>query len=129
MPRPERVTQVKVGMAAKIATKNKGILIRSSTRPLRLGGNSSPDSPRFSHSLASSIAGPLRKVLLRSLVLLLAASCLAASAPERASPAQLQSIRAYIKDGWHNLMRSNSHLAQAAIDPKFPRSNGGRWPV
>jgi len=62
-------------------------------------------------------------------VLLLAGACVAASAPERASPAQLQSIRAYIKDGWHNLMRSNSRLAQAAIDPKFPRSNGGRWPV
>src|SRR5262249_1466164 len=118
-----------VGMAAKIATKDKGILIRSSNWPRRSGGHSSPDSTRFSRWLPSSTARPLRKVLLRSLVLLLAAACVAASAPDRASPAQLQPIRAYIKDGWHNLMRSNSRLAQAAIDPKFPRSNGGRWPV
>jgi alpha,alpha-trehalase len=62
-------------------------------------------------------------------MLFLPSSGVTASAPDRASPAQLQSIRIYIKDGWRNLMRSNSRLAQAAVDPKFPPPAGGRWPV
>jgi len=50
------------------------------------------------------------------------------SATDKATPAQLQSIRAYIKKSWRTLMRSNAMLAEAAVDPKF-RSNTGRWPV
>ena len=45
----------------------------------------------------------------------------------RASPEQLQSLQSYIKRGWHTLMRSNSRLAEAAVDPKFPVA--GRRPV
>jgi alpha,alpha-trehalase len=51
------------------------------------------------------------------------------SLPEKATPAQLQSIRKYIKDSWHTLMRSNARLADAAVDPKFRVTTGGRWPV
>src|SRR5215207_731240 len=53
----------------------------------------------------------------------------AAPAPERATPAQLQSIRRYIKQSWRTLSRSNAQLAAAAVDPKFPVPGGGRWPV
>src|SRR5262245_4673351 len=48
---------------------------------------------------------------------------------ERASRAQLQSIRHYIKQSWHTLMRSNARLAEAAVDPKFPAAAGARSPV
>jgi alpha,alpha-trehalase len=48
---------------------------------------------------------------------------------EKATPAQLQSIRKYIKASWRTLMRSNARLADAAVDPKFQASPGGRWPV
>jgi alpha,alpha-trehalase len=71
----------------------------------------------------------LKTAVLFTLLLILPYSGVAATTADRASPAQLQSIRTYIKDGWHNLMRSNSRLAQAAIDPKFPPPAGGRWPV
>src|SRR4030095_180919 len=50
------------------------------------------------------------------------------SSPDKATPAQLQSIRTYIKKSWATLMRSNAKLAEAAVDPKF-RSTSGRWPV
>ena len=58
----------------------------------------------------------------------------AASAParyssEKATPTQLQSIRKYIKESWHTLMRSNARLADAAVDPKFRATAGDRWPV
>src|ERR1700741_576206 len=46
---------------------------------------------------------------------------------EKATPAQLQSIRNYIKESWHTLTRSNARLADAAVDPKFKASPGGRW--
>ncbi|HEX5735490.1 MAG TPA: trehalase family glycosidase [Blastocatellia bacterium] len=63
--------------------------------------------------------------------LLLAAS--AASQPlaqsERASSDQLQSVRSYIKRGWRTLLRSNARLADAAVDPKFQRAPGSRWPI
>src|SRR6185436_12675187 len=49
--------------------------------------------------------------------------------PEKATPAQLQSIQKYIKDSWHTLMRSNARLADAAVDPKFHATAGSRWPV
>src|SRR5262249_13005849 len=71
----------------------------------------------------------MRKALVKPLALLLVLTGTLASAPDRASPEQLQSIRKYIKDGWRSLMRSNVRLAQAAIDPKFPPAAGGRWPV
>ena len=83
----------------------------------------------FFNPLFHSTSFPLKRVLLWTLMLLFASSGVTASAPDRASPAQLQSIRTYIKDGWHNLTRSNNRLAQAAIDPKFPQPAGGRWPV
>ena len=51
------------------------------------------------------------------------------SSSEKATPAQLQSIRKYIKESWHTLMRSNARLADAAVDPKFHATAGGRWPV
>ena len=51
------------------------------------------------------------------------------SLPEKATPAQLQSVRKYIKDSWQTLMRSNARLADAAVDPKFRATTGSRWPV
>jgi alpha,alpha-trehalase len=48
---------------------------------------------------------------------------------ERATGAQLQSIRKYIKQSWHTLTRSNARLADAAVDPKFRLAAGARWPV
>jgi len=37
----------------------------------------------------------------------------------RATPAQLEAARAYVRRGWHTLTRSNRGLATAAADPKF----------
>lgn len=77
----------------------------------------------------------VRKTLLPAVVALLALSpCLSASpvpppAPDRATTAQLRSIRRYIKHNWRTLARSNAQLAAAAVDPKFPVPAGGRWPV
>jgi alpha,alpha-trehalase len=51
------------------------------------------------------------------------------SSAERATGAQLQSIRKYIKQSWHTLTRSNARLADAAVDPKFRLAAGARWPV
>ena len=47
----------------------------------------------------------------------------------RAAPAQLRAARQYIRRGWRTLARSNRGLAEAAVDPKFERPAGGRWPV
>jgi alpha,alpha-trehalase len=58
-----------------------------------------------------------------------AASAPTRSSPQKATPAQLQSIQKYIKDSWHTLMRSNARLADAAVDPKFHATAGSRWPV
>jgi len=58
-----------------------------------------------------------------------AASAPARSSSQKATPAQLQSIRKYIKESWHTLMRSNARLADAAVDPKFRTTAGSRWPV
>jgi alpha,alpha-trehalase len=52
-----------------------------------------------------------------------------APAPEKATPAQLQEIQAYIKQTWHTLSRSNARLAVAAVDPKSKALPDGRWPV
>jgi alpha,alpha-trehalase len=63
------------------------------------------------------------------LALALTLSAAPAPGPERATDAQLQSIRRYIKQSWRTLSRSNAQLAAAAVDPKFPAPEGGRWPV
>jgi alpha,alpha-trehalase len=57
----------------------------------------------------------------------------------RATPAQLEAAREYIRRGWHTLARSNRDLAAAAADPKFrpkeaadgrtPSTTQYRWPV
>src|SRR6185436_10092715 len=74
----------------------------------------------------------VRKVILSITAVLMALTFTApvASAPQsqRASAAQLQAIRRYIKQSWHTLTRSNAQLANAAVDPKFKRAEG-RWPV
>src|SRR5215212_10198299 len=68
-----------------------------------------------------------------SLVVMLILSTWSAALPARqagrATEAQLQSIRKYIKQSWHTLMRSNAKLADAAVDPKFKAEAGSRWPV
>src|SRR5438067_4543679 len=45
----------------------------------------------------------------------------------RATPAQLEQARAYIRRSWHTLTRSNRDLAAAAVDPKF-KPDEGAWP-
>ena len=52
-----------------------------------------------------------------------------AAAPKPATPEQLASIRAYIRETWRTLTRSNAQLAAAAVDPKFKPGPSGRWPV
>src|SRR5256714_8141947 len=47
----------------------------------------------------------------------------------RATPAQLEQAREYIRRSWRTLTRSNRDLAAAAADPKFKPTAGGRWPV
>jgi alpha,alpha-trehalase len=64
---------------------------------------------------------------------LLALSQFAVATPvpvaERATFRQLESVRQYIKRSWATLSRSNAKLADAAVDPKFKRAAGERWPV
>ena len=52
-----------------------------------------------------------------------------AGAQVRATPAQLDSARAYIRRSWRTLTRSSRDLAAAAPDPKFKRDASSRWPV
>src|ERR1044072_7863588 len=54
-------------------------------------------------------------------VLLLAGLAVATAQGQgrRATPAQLASVREYIRRSWHTLTRSNRDLAAAAVDPKF----------
>src|SRR5256714_3104513 len=47
----------------------------------------------------------------------------------RATPAQLEQAREYIRRSWRTLTGSNRDLAAAAADPKFKPTAGGRWPV
>jgi alpha,alpha-trehalase len=65
----------------------------------------------------------LRKLHAAPLALALLFAGLAGSAAQdagaRATPAQLASIREYIRRSWHTLTRSNRDLAAAAVDPKF----------
>ncbi len=58
-----------------------------------------------------------------------AAALGSAAAPKAATPEQLASIRAYIRETWKTLTRSNAQLAAAAVDPKFKPGASGRWPV
>ncbi|HEV2800920.1 MAG TPA: trehalase family glycosidase [Pyrinomonadaceae bacterium] len=66
-----------------------------------------------------------------ALMLLTAASfpALGQRRGERATSAQLQAVRLYIKRSWQTLARSNRQLAEAAVDPKFPPLEGNRRPV
>ncbi len=63
--------------------------------------------------------------------LLLAVSVAGVTAPQsgKATSAQLEAARKYIKDSWHTLARSNARLAVAAVDPKFHLPEGEKWPV
>ncbi|HJQ26147.1 MAG TPA: trehalase family glycosidase [Blastocatellia bacterium] len=63
------------------------------------------------------------------LLLSVSLAALPARQSERATPAQLQAVRDYIKKSWHTLERSNARLADAAVDPKFKTGAGARWPV
>lgn len=78
-------------------------------------------------------AGRIRKPASFSVIALLVLSISLAALParqaDRATPAQLQAVREYIKQSWHTLERSNARLAAAAVDPKFKTSAGSRWPV
>lgn len=73
----------------------------------------------------------LKQVIATICLLILAGAFVAAPGHslEKATPAQLQSIRKYIKESWHTLTRSNARLADAAVDPKFKATAGSRWPV
>src|SRR5205085_9159869 len=62
-------------------------------------------------------------------LLLLALSAPAWPQQQRARRTDLAAIRAYIKRGWHTLERTPAQLAAAAVDPKFARTQGARWPV
>jgi alpha,alpha-trehalase len=68
-------------------------------------------------------------LLLAALFLALSPTVQAGQAADRATAAQLEAIRKYIKQGWHTLTRSNAQLAKAAADPKFHLQPGARWPV
>jgi len=63
------------------------------------------------------------------LILSMAVTATPGNLNEKATTAQLQSIRKYIKESWHTLTRSNARLADAAVDPKFRATAGDRWPV
>jgi alpha,alpha-trehalase len=77
--------------------------------------------------------GRYKKLSLFSLTIILILSTSLAALPARqadtATEVQLQSIRKYIKQSWHTLMRSNAKLADAVVDPKFKATAGSRWPV
>lgn len=51
-----------------------------------------------------------------------------ATVQTRATDAQLQALRRYIKDGWRTLSRSNKQLAVAALDPKFAKMRPANAP-
>src|SRR5215813_11060196 len=67
--------------------------------------------------------------IVTALCLLVLLSIEVTSSSSRATSTQLRSIQSYIKQSWRTLTRSNSKLADAAVDPKFKPASGGRWPV
>ena len=75
----------------------------------------------------------IKKLYSYLLIFWLLLSASAASQPlaqsGTATSAELQSVRSYIKRSWRTLMRSNARLADAAVDPKFPRASTSRWPI
>jgi alpha,alpha-trehalase len=75
----------------------------------------------------------IKKLYSYLLIFWLLLSASAASQPlaqsGTATSAELQSVRSYIKRSWRTLMRSNARLADAAVDPKFPRAAASRWPI
>jgi alpha,alpha-trehalase len=83
------------------------------------------------------LRGLVSAPLLLALLLAGIAGARAQETNGRATPAQLASIREYIRRSWHTLARSNRDLAAAAVDPKFkpadsklrPSAAAYRWPV
>jgi alpha,alpha-trehalase len=61
--------------------------------------------------------------------LTLLVSLLAPAQAQRATDADLQAVRRYIKQGWRTLQRGPAQLATAAVDPKFAATQGARPPV
>src|ERR1051325_5833020 len=74
-------------------------------------------------------AKKIKVSLLLSFLVLSQFAAVANSAAEKATEQQLDSVRQYIKRSWATLTRSNAKLADAAVDPKFKRAAGQRWPV
>src|SRR5256714_684158 len=67
----------------------------------------------------------LRGLVSAPLILVLLFAGLArAQGGSRATLAQLEQARAYIRRSWHTLTRSNRDLAAAAVDPKFKPDEG-----
>jgi alpha,alpha-trehalase len=96
--------------------------------------------------MRSSCVKVLRTAAARALALLALACLLHAhasvtrsqTAGGRATTAQLEAAREYVRRAWQTLSRSNRGLAAAAIDPKFKPKEGSRnlvnfsptrWPV
>ena len=77
----------------------------------------------------STSRGRIVSLLLALLLISGSLSARPALQTDRATSTQLQAIRDYIKQSWRTLQRSNAKLADAAVDPKFKRSAGSRWPV
>jgi alpha,alpha-trehalase len=61
--------------------------------------------------------------------LVLIAGALPAAEPDLLAAGRIAPVRAYIKESWTTLTRSNRDLPKAAQDPKFPREPGRPWPV
>ena len=64
--------------------------------------------------------------LFASLLLLAAATRLAAVPQALPDEAHLQRVRDYIKQSWTTLTRSNRYLPRALPDPKMPRPPGAK---
>jgi alpha,alpha-trehalase len=72
------------------------------------------------------VPSTLRRRLL--VVLLVLAAC-AHAAPRLPPASELTAVRAYIRDGWTTLTRSDRDLPEAARDPKVPHQAGAAWPI
>jgi alpha,alpha-trehalase len=82
---------------------------------------------------ATTRASLRRRLISASLILILLVAsptyAFAQVAARRATPAQLDAVRTYIRRSWRTLTRSNRDLAAAAVDPKFRRAGAESWPV